>query len=83
MDFNYTYQRKPVIQTWRCPRGCGYFRTYQLNNWWLNDRIDHPLYGRIPEDQLVTLDISGHDCTMYLEAHERITERNESHAKAA
>jgi len=79
MDRHYSYTRKPVHTKWTCPRGCGYYRVYQLNNWWLTDTLIHPLHGKISEAQLVQLDISGHDCRMYLEARKRITERDGTH----
>lgn len=45
-----------------CGNRCGWHRDYTDTVEWLNQLVDHPIYGQIIEADLVQLDIKGHNC---------------------
>lgn len=68
----------PVVRIHVCPRGCGWTRTYQQNQWWMEQWIDHQIYGKITNKTLVELDIADHDCAEHVAARNRAIRRRKN-----
>lgn len=55
----------PRVQRIDCPRMCGWYRDYTVTQEWGQRNVDHPLYGPIPNLELVRLDVRSHECNEY------------------
>lgn len=54
-----------------CDKGCGWARDYSSNEEWLQNVIEHPLYGKMTGYNLIKRDVEKHDCDQYRAAIER------------
>ena len=64
----------PIEETaFTCPV-CNWERRRGVSAEWQNRMIDHPIYGRIANRRLVTLDIRNHDCDAHMSTIYRIHE---------
>lgn len=70
----------PRIQRIECARKCGWFREYTASPEWSAKVVDHPLYGPIPELELVQLDVRTHECVEYHNSLVRLRRARHSHA---
>lgn len=62
----------PVLDTWKCPRRCGWFRTFNVDQKHADEEIQHPLYGWVRNAIAAQRDIAAHDCWTYTEARRRL-----------
>lgn len=66
-----TYHPVGRIRKVKCSRSCGYERPYTDTAWWLDQVIDHPVYGKINGNALVQREMWDHDCGEFKAAQER------------
>jgi hypothetical protein len=64
---------------------CGWKRNYRPTKNWLDEKIDHPLYGTVRNADAVRNDIERHNCFQYLCSLEKLTvaeEKRQCHVGA-
>lgn len=52
-------------ESYHCPWGCGWTRSWSTRTELLDQIIDHPIYGEIMQRDLIDLDIRLHNCRTY------------------
>jgi hypothetical protein len=62
---------------------CGWERRRGMTAEWQNQVIDHPIYGRVSNARLVTLDISTHNCDAHMSTIYRLHEADRRRCEAA
>lgn len=67
--------RADSIRSIPCEHMCGFHRPYNAHPDWLEQVIQHPVWGVVTQARAAALDIRWHDCGTYLDALSRARKR--------